>query len=67
MVLIVNPISLGGKMLNPFASSPATSMVDYLPRETQANCLLLGGCDPRKILYTLYMEQDKGRSVRLLR
>lgn len=60
MALIINPVSFTGKKLSPFATTSATSLFEYLPQGSPANCLLLGGCDPRKILYSFYMEQDNG-------
>jgi Domain of unknown function (DUF4470) len=47
---------------HPLCSTPATSFTGYLPQGQKANCLLLGSGDPRKILYTLYSEQDNGKS-----
>ena len=44
----------------PLSNTPATSLVDQLPPGHRADCLLLSGCDVRKILYTLYSEQDNG-------
>jgi hypothetical protein len=60
MAFQLQPVALRGPKAIPFAASPATSLVDFLRPGSQADCLLLGGCDPRKVLYTLYMERDKG-------
>ena len=61
MSLSLNPLSLTvHNSFYPLSSNPATSLVDQLPLGHRADCLLLSGCDVRKILYTLYSEQDNG-------
>jgi hypothetical protein len=61
MSLSLNPLSLSvHNSFYPFSKTPATSLVNQLPLGQEAKCLLLSGCDVRKILYTLYSEEDNG-------
>jgi hypothetical protein len=58
---VLHPVSISAhNSFLPFSNAAATSLVEYLPPELQANCLLLGGGDVRKILYTLSAEQKNG-------
>jgi len=58
---VLHPVSISAhSSFLPFSNAAATSLVEYLPPELQANCLLLGGGDVRKILYTLSAEQKNG-------
>jgi hypothetical protein len=64
MSFLLNPVSFTiHNKFNPLANTPATSLVDHLPIGSEANCLLLNGCDPRKILYTLYAEENNGNTL----
>jgi hypothetical protein len=56
---LLSPLSFKIPNLRPFSNAPATSLVDYLPVGGKATCLLLE-CDPRKILYTMYAEENNG-------
>jgi hypothetical protein len=57
------PISLSfRKTFKPLSKTPATSFVETLPHGRHANILALGDGDPRKILYTLYSEEDNGKT-----
>ena len=47
----------------PLSVTPADSLTDYLPHGCPANCLLAHAVDPRKILYTLFSEQNNGVST----
>jgi hypothetical protein len=63
MSTLLNPLSIEVRdSFHPFSNTTATSLVDYLPLGGQASCLLLGGCDPRKILYTIYSEENNGKT-----
>ena len=58
---MLHPVSLAiADNFYPLANAPVTSLVEYLPHGCRANCLLLGGGDPRKILYTLHSESGTG-------
>lgn len=48
---------------HPLCNTPATSLTEYLPPKRQANGLILGDGDPRKILFTLYSERGNGAKV----
>jgi len=64
MSILLSPVSFTvHNKFNPLANTSATSLVDHLPIGSEANCLLLNGCDPRKIMYTLYAEENKGKSL----
>jgi hypothetical protein len=64
MSVLLGPVSFTVyNKFSPLANTPATSLVDHLPIEIESNCLLLNGCDPRKIMYTLYAEENKGKSL----
>ena len=45
------------KTFRPWNTSPTVSLTRNLPRDVDADILLLGG-DVRSILYTTYVEQD---------
>jgi hypothetical protein len=61
---VLHPVSISAhSSFLPFSNTAATSLVEYLPPELQANCLLLGGGDFSKILYTLFAEKDNGLST----
>lgn len=49
-----------GNSFYPLSVTPATSSTEYLPLGCSANCLLAGPHDPRRILYTIFSEQDNG-------
>jgi hypothetical protein len=51
------------KTFSPLASEPPTSFLQDVPVEMPAACLLLGCGDPRKILFSLFYDQDKGKSL----
>jgi hypothetical protein len=53
------PVSIPSQQFHPLANSSATSLTEYLPPGQEAVGLLFN-CDARKILYTLYSEQDNG-------
>jgi hypothetical protein len=58
---ILSPLSIAvSNSFHPLSNNPATSLTDYLPPGLQANALILEYGDPRKILFTLYSEQDNG-------
>lgn len=64
MSLLLNPVSI--KVCDsfyPLSNTTATSLVDHLPIGSPATGLLVSGCDPRKILYTIYSEQDNGEHL----
>lgn len=44
----------------PIGSTPAVCLTEQLPPGEQANCLLLGGGDPRDILFTIFNEENNG-------
>jgi len=61
---MLHPVSIAiADNFHPLAHTPATSLVEYLPLGCTANCLLLGGGDPRKILYTLHSEMATGNQL----
>jgi len=49
-----------GNSFYPLSITPATCLTEYLPHQSPANCLLADAVDPRKILYTLFSEQNNG-------
>jgi len=49
-----------GNSFYPLSVTPATCLTEYLPHQSPANCLLAHALDPRKILYTLFSEQNNG-------
>jgi hypothetical protein len=59
---LLSPLSFTVHKCRPFANTLATSLVDYLPIGGTATGLLLG-CDPRKILYTMYAEENGASSA----
>jgi len=61
------PVSVSfRKKFKPLSNTPATSLVENLPHGRHANILVLGDGDPRKILYTLYSEEDNGKVGKVL-
>src|SRR5436190_3278675 len=57
------PVSVSfHKQFKPLSNTPATSLVENLPHGRHAKILLLGDGAPRKILYTVYSEEDNGKS-----
>ena len=52
-----------GNSFYPLSVAPATCLTEYLPHQSPANCLLAHAIDPRKILYTLFSEQNNGVNV----
>jgi hypothetical protein len=61
MSILLNPVSIEVRdSFYPFCNTPATSLVDHVPVGRPATCLQLSSCDPRKILYTIYSEQNNG-------
>ena len=62
MSILLNPVSVEVcDSFYPLSNTTATSLVDQLPLGSRATGLLLSGCDPRKILYTIYSEQENGQ------
>jgi hypothetical protein len=62
MSLNLNPVSLGVReKFRPFQDSVAYPITRYLPLGTPARYLSLGGCDVRKIFYTIYSEKGNGK------
>jgi hypothetical protein len=60
------PVSLSfRKAFKPLSNTPATSLVETLPHGCHANVLALGDGDPRKILFTLYSEEDNGKTDKM--
>ena len=58
---VLHPLSIAiCNSFHPLSNTPATSLTEYLPPKRQANGLIIGGGDPRKILFTLYSEQGNG-------
>jgi hypothetical protein len=47
----------------PLANEPPTSFLQDVPVEMRAACLLLGCGDPRKILFSLFYDQNKGKAL----
>jgi Domain of unknown function (DUF4470) len=46
----------------PVGNTPATSLSQNLPPGVAAKCLLLGCGDPRNIFFTLFGEQNSGKT-----
>jgi hypothetical protein len=62
MSLNLNPVSLGVReKFRPFRDAVAYPVTRYLPFGMHARYLSLGGCDIRKILYTIYSEKGNGK------
>jgi hypothetical protein len=61
MSLNTRPISVNvSEAFAPFSHSIATSLTRYLPFGASANGLSLGGCDIRKVFYTIFAEGENG-------
>jgi len=61
------PVSVSfHKKFKPLSNTPATSLVENLSHGRHANILVLGDGDPRKILYTLYSEEDNGKAGKVM-
>jgi hypothetical protein len=61
MSLKTRPISVNvNDAFAPFSNSIATSLTRYLPLGVSANGLSLGGCDIRKVFYTIFAEGENG-------
>ena len=56
----LRPISVGSNGISYLTNVPATSLVEYLSFAEDATGLVLGGEDPRRLLYTLFSEQENG-------
>lgn len=68
MSIQLNPVSIENvsDSFYPLSNTVATSLVEHLPLGTSAICIQLSGCDARKILYTLFSEQDNGTHLHFL-
>jgi hypothetical protein len=56
----LRPISVGSNGIWFLTNAPATSLIEYLSFGEDAIGLVLGGGDPRRLLYSLFAEQENG-------
>jgi hypothetical protein len=56
----LRPISVGSTGIWFLTNAPATSLVEYLSFGEDAIGLILDGGDPRRLLYSLFAEQETG-------
>ena len=58
-------LDVGSNGISFLTNAPATSLVEYLSFGENATGLLLGEGDPRRLLFTLFVEQENGTRRRV--
>ena len=62
---VLRPLSAGSNGISFLTNVPATSLVEYLSFGEEAIGLVLGGGDPRRLLYTLFAKPENGTRPRV--